>query len=157
MHFSLQLCLGGLHFPRTRLRSEMFKTWEYGVCCRFNCSSTTNTEHAACSGKYNIEHLSLFMVLIFSHIPLSYFVHVFWPLSACFLLIFPSKRNLWQCDILHLWPRHLFYLYAWLNTGFGSYFPYGILINSLFSKQKKKTRFIFKLKPPLHLINLSRK
>ena len=47
------------------------------VQMQFNRSSTANIEHGAGFGKYNTGHLSLVMVLIFSHIPVSYFMHVF--------------------------------------------------------------------------------
>lgn len=132
----------------------MFKTQEYGVHCKFKCSSTTNIEHGASFGKYSIEHLSPFMVLIFSHLPLSYFVRVFWlPRLPAFFSFFLPKETFWQRDmnVFINDPCHLFCLYAWLNTGFGSYVPYGILI-FIILKVKGRTSH-FKLKK-LYLINL---
>lgn len=69
-------------WPRERGSGvRLFKTEEHGPYSRFSCSSATDAERGASLGKYNIEHVSLFMVLIFSHSSLSYFVPVFWPLS----------------------------------------------------------------------------
>lgn len=126
--------------------------------CRFKCSSTTNIAHGASFGKYNIEHLSPFMVLIFSHIPLSYFVLVFWPPHLpVFFSFFLPKETFWRCDVNVFIndPCHLFCLYAWLNTRFWLILSmWNINIHYSQSEETNFSFFFLLKKIPLYLINL---